>query len=331
MTAPEPTTGPARTPGLPQPMLTPGAGAAFYDGPAFDPADVVAQLPPRPQTGTYHDPGDFRDPAEPIAPPSGVEVPADLAAALTEYDAARAAWVAAVDAVDEHRDEARASRAAREKAIRDAGQAAARGAKRPAIPSATSEADEEAEVRIRSAVVEARRREASDAARKADRLTMTYAAGWAAEVVARFGPALDEATAATQAAYTAAQRAEGILNQAAHWRALALAAELEAKGVRVSEHQRGRLLGDLLDASRTHHYRTAEGQHRAPTQLLNTVHEAIGTLRGCNPGAVPHPDAVMIPGDVAEAREVWWALYDKASPETQRAYRERHPRSFPPR
>ena len=312
------------------PALSPGRDAHGY-APAFDPADVAAQMPPRPQSGTWHDPGEFREPAAPLAPPAWAEVPADLAAALAEYDAKRSTWDDAVDAVEEYRDKARQSRAQREATIRAAGRAAAQGKPRPKIPVEISEAEEETEVRVLSTVVDVRRSEADAAARKADSLTMTYAPQWAAEAVERFAPALAEATTTAQAAYEAAQRAEGVLNQAAHWRSLALAADLKRSGVRVNEHQRSRIMSDLLDAIKADRYQRAEAQRVAPTDLLNRTHEALGVLRVCSPGAIPHPDAVVIPGGVAEARTAWWAMHDAATPEAQQAYRSRHPRAYPPR
>ncbi|MFE9206171.1 hypothetical protein [Micromonospora sp. NPDC007230] len=334
MAAPEPTTAPDPLAARPQPTLaglTPGAGAAFHDGPAFDPAEVAAQvaMPPRPQAGAWHTPGAFREPAEPFAPPSWADVPADLAEALAEYDAKRTAWDDAVDAVEEYRDKARQSRAQREATIRAAGQAAARGAKRPAIPSAISEADEETEVRVLSTVVDVRRREADAAARKADRLTMDYAPGWAAEAVERHGPALDEATADAQRAYESAQRAEAVLNQAAFWRSLALAADLKRAGVNVSEHQRHRIMSDLLDASKTRLYRQAEADHRSPADLLNRVHEALGTLRMCDPGVIPAPDTLYMPGDEGVYRDMWRAMFDGASPARKQAFRDRHAGGYP--
>ncbi|MFC8296276.1 hypothetical protein [Micromonospora orduensis] len=325
-------------PGLPRPLLTPsthgpqgdvspalspGRDALDY-APAFDPSDIAAKMPPRRTTGSVHEAGDYLDPAEPIAPPAGVEVPADLAAALTEYDAKRAAWSDAVDAVQDFREDARQTRATRDAAIIAAGRAAAQGKPRPKIPNSISETDEETEVRVLTAVVNARRSEATAAAKRADKLTATYAPGWAAEVAERFGPALASATAAAQAAYQAAERAESILNQAAHWRSLALAADLERAGVRVTEHQRARILSDLLDASKPWQYVSAEAQHRSPAALLNQVHEALGTLRQCDPGVIPAADLLNMPGDDATYRHVWRAIFDAATPERRQAFRNRH-------
>ncbi|SCE84155.1 hypothetical protein GA0074695_1531 [Micromonospora viridifaciens] len=335
-------TDPAPLPGLPRPLLTPsgdgtpGHAPALTTGrdsqnyaPPFDPAEVAAKMPPRPATGSGHIPGEFREPAEPFAPPAWADVPADLAEALAEYDAKRAAWSAAVDDVDEYRESARLSRAQREAAVQAAGRAAARGAKRPAIPSAITEADEETEVRVLSAVVATRQTEADAAARKADRLAMTYAADWAAEAVERFGPALGEASAAVQAAYEAAQRAESVLSQSAHWRSLALAADLGRAGVRVTEHQRARILSDLLDASKPWQYSTAEAQRRNPTDLLNRVHEALGTLRMCDPGVIPAADTLYLPGGDEVYRVVWRAIFDNATEERKQRFRDRHAGGYP--
>ncbi|MFC7708497.1 hypothetical protein [Micromonospora lupini] len=310
------------------PALSPGRDALDY-APAFDPSDVAAKMPPRRTTGSAHEAGDHLDPAEPIAPPSGVEVPADLAAALDEYDAKRAAWLAAVDAVEDYQGDARDSRSKRAAAISAAGRAAAQGKPRPKIPNAISETDEETEVRILDAVVNTRRAEATAAARKADKLTAGYASAWAAEVIDRFGPALDAASAAAQAAYEAAGRAEGILNMAAHWRSLALAADLERAGVRVNETRRARILSDLLDASKTQLYRSAEARHGSPVDLLNQVHQALGSLRQCDPGAIPSADMLNMPGDEGVYRTVWRAMFDSASVERKQAFRDRHSSGYP--
>ncbi|MEW2383703.1 hypothetical protein AB0873_16685 [Micromonospora sp. NPDC047707] len=307
----------------PAPALTSGRDAYGY-APPFDPAEVAAKVPPRPVTGSGHQAGDYLEPAEPFAPPAGVEVPADLVAALAEYDARRAAWVAAVDAVEDFRDDARESRAKRDAAISAAARAEVQGKSRPKIPNATSETDEETEVRILTAVVNARRGEATAAARKADRLTMTYAPQWAAEAVERFGPALDKATAAVQAAYEAAEAAEAVLGQAAHWRSLALAEDLKRAGVNVSEHRRARMMSDLLDASKPWQYASAEGHQRNPVALLHQVHAALGTLRQCDPGVVPAADTLNMPGSDAAYVEVWRAMYDAATEERKQRFRNRH-------
>ncbi|MER7440462.1 hypothetical protein [Micromonospora avicenniae] len=346
LTAPTPTTpAPAGdpTPYLPTPVLSPttdgpqaevspalttGMDALNY-APAFDPAEVaatVAAATPRPSTGSGYSPadGDYLHPAEPFAPPAWADVPADLAAALAEYDAKRDAWSDAVDAVEDFRDDARQSRATREAAIQAAGRAVASGKPRPKIPAAISEADEETEIRVLTAVVNARRAEADAAARKADKLTATYAAGWAAEAVDRFGPALDDANAAVRAAYEAAARAEAVLTQSAHWRSLALAEDLKRAGVRVTEHQRARILSDLLDASKPWQYHSAEGHHRNPTALLNQAHEALGTLRRCDPGVIPGTDSLYLPGDDGAYKTLWRGIFDSATPERQQAYRNRY-------
>lgn len=316
-------TDPIPTPDPHAPALTPGRDALNY-GPAFDPADVLAKMPPRPTTGSGHEAGEYLAPAEPILPPAGVEVPADLAAALAEYDTRREAWESAVDAVEDYKDDARQSRATRAAAIQAAGRAAAQGKPRPKIPAAVSEADEETEVAVLTAVVNARRSEATAAAKRADKLTATYAAGWAAEVVDRFGPALAEATAAVQTAYEATQRAEGILSQSAHWRSVALAADLERAGVRVSDDRRARILSDLLDASKTWQAAAAEAQHRGPVHLLGEVHAALGVLRQCDPGAVPSADMLNLPGGEEVYVPVWRALFDSATPARKQAFRNRY-------
>ncbi|MEW2477794.1 hypothetical protein AB0875_28880 [Micromonospora gifhornensis] len=324
MTAPEtPAVDPM--PALPKPLLTPGRNAAAYDGPAFDPADVVAKVPPPRPTRNPIEAGDPRDPAAPVAPPAWVtDIPADLAAALGEYAEKRAAWTDAVDAVEDYRDEARTSRIKRDAAIADAGRAVAQGKPRPKIPSATTEADEAVEVAILARAADTRRAEVNAAARKADRVTATYAAQWAAEAIDRFGPALDEATTAVQAAYEAASRAEAVLGQAAFWRSLALITDLKRAGVNVSERQRVRIMSDLLDASKPWQYANAESQHRNPAKLLNDVHVALGTLRTCDPGVIPAADMLYLPGGFEVSRDLWYAIYNGATEEQKRRFRERH-------
>jgi hypothetical protein len=306
----------------------PGRDAYGYT-PPFEAAEVAAQVAatsPRSIDRSGYSPadGDHKYPAEPFAPPAWVEVPADLAAALAEYETKRSAWEEAVDAVGDYQEDARASRAARQSAIQAAGRAAAQGKPRPKIPTAISESDEATETQVLTVVVNTRRAEADAAARKADRLTLTYAAGWAAEAVDRFGPALADATAAAQAAYESAQRAEAVLNQSAHWRSVALVADLKRAGVNVSEHQRARILSDLLDASKTVFHRQAEAQHRSAVDLLGQVHTALGTLRQCDPGVIPAPDTLYMPGSEATYRDLWRAMFDAATPERKRQFRERH-------
>ncbi|WP_433530759.1 hypothetical protein ACQPYA_01025 [Micromonospora sp. CA-263727] len=331
-----PTPAPRPLSGLPRPVtdpsvaaLAPVAGRApVFSTPAFDVAKVVEEVAAPPvETGSGHVAGEIREPAEPaepFAPLDGVEVPADLAAALATYHERWAEWTAAVDAVEAYRDDAQASRAHRRTAISEARRAAARGTKRPAIPAEISEADEAVEVEILSGVVDDRRRRANAAAAQADKLTAKYAGTWGADVVNRFGPALDAATAAAQAAYEAAQRAESVLGQAAHWRSLAIAAELEGKGVRVNEHARTRIMSDLYDYSRSHQYAAMDSRHASPTARVNQLHEAIGALRQSDPAAVPAPDMLSLPGGFVEARDVWRRLYDEASPATKKRFRDRH-------
>ncbi|MFG3603473.1 hypothetical protein [Micromonospora chersina] len=208
--------------------------------------------------------------------------------------------------------------------VLSAGRAYAHGKPRPKIPTAISEAEEETEVRVLSVAVNTRRSEADAAARRADRLTLTYAADWAAEAVKRQAPALAEATEAVQAAYEAAQRAEAVLSQAAHWRSVALAADLKRAGVTVSEPQRMRILSDLLDASKTNSYRQAEAQRRSPVDLMDQVHKALGNLRQCDAGAIPHPDMLAMPGSDQAHRDLWRTMYDAAPEERKRTYRDRY-------
>ncbi|MEU7935093.1 hypothetical protein [Micromonospora echinofusca] len=317
-------TAPAPTPGLPQPILTPGAGAAFYDGPAFDPADVVAQLPPRPQTGSGAIAGELREPTQPLAPPQGVEVPEDHAAALAEFDRRDAAWRDAVDAVEDYRDAARLSRAQRATAIREAGRAAAQGSRRPKIPDAISEDAEAVEVAILSSVVDVRRAEATAAAQRADTLAEKYAPTYAAALVERFTPQLAEASAALQAAIEKTTGAEGLLGLIAAWRSLVIAAELKRDGVRVTDHQRARIMSDLLDSAKTQHFRTAEAHHRSPSDLLGQARDALGRLHQCDPHAVPNPDMIYLPGGFAESRAAWLRMWDVAPEATRQRYRDRY-------
>ncbi|GAB3853790.1 hypothetical protein GCM10029963_45670 [Micromonospora andamanensis] len=311
---------PEPTADIPRPAPTSGRAPAFAE-PAFDPAEVVAQVARPPAfTGSGHAEGDLRGPEAPLMPPPGIKVPSDLAAALDEYDTQYRAWQEASDAIEEARDDARASRAARDAAIRAAGLADARGTKRPPIPQAQSEADEEAEVRIRATKAEVFRRDATATAREVDRLIMKYAPAWADEVVRRFGPALTEVNAVAHAALEASLRAESVLSESAHWRALAVVAELANQGVRVSEHQRARLASDLLDAMKTHLYKAAEAQHRAPSDLVSEAQRALGTLSQCDPGVLPAPDTI---GVGAPALAVFRKLWEAATPERRQRLRNR--------
>ncbi|MBQ0893445.1 hypothetical protein KBX37_10115 [Micromonospora sp. U56] len=319
-TLPKPTTG--EGPAV-SPAPTSGLAPAFQ-APAFDPADIAAQMPPRPVTASGVMAGDLREPAAPLAPPPGVEVPEDHAAALAEADARYQAWRDAVEAVDEYADTARDSRTRRADAIREAGRAAAQGKPRPAIPTATSEDEEAAEVAILSAVVEARRREADAATKRADKIAAKYAPEWSAQVVASFGPALAAASEAVRAALDAVGRAEGVLGVASAWRAIAVAEELERRGVRVNDHGRARIMSDLLDATKSQLFTGAESASRNPVALLSQVRDALGTLSQCDAGAVPSPDTLLLPGGFEASREVWRSLYDSASPGTKQRYRDRH-------
>ncbi|GAA1795630.1 hypothetical protein HC028_18510 [Planosporangium flavigriseum] len=308
-----------------RPALVPGHATGDADAIGFDPQKVIASLDRRPTfTGTGHVAGDFDEPPSPITPPPGVEVPADLAAAYRVCEERRQAWEAAVDAVQDYQDDARQSRTRRAAAIREAGRAAAQGKKRPPIPAEISEAEEATEVQVLSEVVRARFGEARAAAHAADKLIGKYAADWAALTEDRFGPELDAATAAVQAAVERVGRAGGTRHSAAFWRSLAIAEDLAREGVRVTERDRQRIASDLLDAITHPTYRAAEGQRRAALDLLGQTHEALGLLRQCNPGAVPHPDALRLPGPADVARRVYQAVYDGATDEQKRIARSGH-------
>ncbi|MGW0504139.1 hypothetical protein [Micromonospora sp. NPDC003241] len=316
---------PVTDPSVVRPAPTSGLAPSFAE-PVFDSEKVAAEIARPPvHAASGHLAGDVREPEEPLAPLAGVEVPADLTGALAEYDRRYQAWQDAVDAVEEWRDEARISRAAREAAIAAAGRAAARGEEWSSdFPEAVSEADEDAKARVLSTVVEVRRREATAAARKADRLSAGYAATWAETAVGGFGPALAEANATAQAAREAALRAESVLTVSAHWRAVALVAELEAQGVRVSEHRRARIASDLLDGMKTSHYATAEAQRRSPSALASEVQQALGTLSACDPGAVPHAESLSVPGGESVAWPMWRKIFDSATPARKQRLRDRH-------
>jgi hypothetical protein len=305
-----------------RPALVPGTGTAYDPMAGFDAAAVAASVgrTNAPMGGTY-EAGEFRNPPQPTTPPPGVEVPADLAAAYRTYNERRQAWDDSVETVVEFQDDASQSRARRAAAIHAAGRAAAQGNKRPTIPTEVTEADEATEVQVLSAVVQARYGEAAAASRAADTLIGKYAAGWAAEVTGRYGPALDAATAAVQAAVEAVGRAEGIRHMAAGWRAHAIAEDLTQAGVRVTEPNRVRITSDLLDVITHPAYRAAEGQHRAALHLLGQTHESLGLMRACDPGAVPHADALRLPGPDEVTRRVYRAMYDGASDEQRRVAR----------
>ncbi|ADL48486.1 hypothetical protein [Micromonospora aurantiaca (nom. illeg.)] len=319
-------------PGLPKPIdggpalaLSPGRAANDHAGPAFDAAAVAAQMPPRPPTASHHhDDGEFRDPTQPLAPPTGVEVPEDHAAAMAEFDRLDAAWRDAVDAVADYRDTAQASRAAEAAAIRDASAAVHQGKRRPPIPAAISEEAEAREVAVLSGVVDRCRAEASTAARKADQLAEKYAPQYAAAMVERWAPQLEDAADALQAAAEKVAGAEALLDVIAVWRSLEIAAGLKKDGVRVSEHQRMRIAGDLLESSKTQLYRSAERYHRSPADLLGQARDALGQLRRCDPTVVPGPDTIYLPGGFAQSRDAWRRIWADAPEESKQRYRDRY-------
>lgn len=318
-------------PGLPKPVnagpapaLSPGRAANDHAGPTFDAAEVAAQIPPRPATTSHHVAGEFREPTQPLAPPTGVAVPEDHAAALAAFDRLEAVWRDAVDAVEDYRDTARTSRAAEAAAIRAASIAVHQGKRRPPIPAAISEEAEAREVAVLSGVVDRCRAEASTAARKADQLAEKYAPQYAAALVERWSPQLEDAAAALQAAIEKVAGAEVLLGVIAAWRSLEIAAGLKTDGVRVTEHQQGRIASDLLNASKTQLYRSAEGHHRSPADLLGQARDALGELRRCDPTVVPGPDTIYLPGGFAQSRDAWRRIWADAPETSKQRYRDRY-------
>lgn len=302
-------------------------GHATEVAPAFDPDAVIATIerPSRP-TGTEHFEDDFREPPSPaFHPPAGVAIPDDLAAAYALHNERHAAWLDATEAVIDYRDDARQSRARRAAAIKAAGQAVAAGKKRPPIPSEISEGEERTEVQVLSTVVETRYREAESAARAADKLVGKYAAEWSAHVIGSFGPALDKANDAVQAALLAVGHAEGIRHVAARWRAVALGYTAEQAGARVTTRDREAWAGDLLDAGTTDIYARRVAQHSGALSLLGRVNDALGELRQCDPAALPHPDTIR-PGlaGYGNPGRVYQLLLEAAGPEHQAAARRGH-------
>lgn len=303
-----------QTPATPPMMLVPGHGGGDTE-PAFD-ASAVASTIDTPRSGPTYLPGEFAEPTTPMLPPPGVEVPADLAEAITEWHAAYDKWRDSAERVGDYQDEARASRAKRAAAIRAAGEAEVAGRKRPSIPRATSEEAEAEEVAILSAVVRARCREADAASAKVTRATIAHAAGFIDPVAEGFAPALAEAREALSAAIQAVGRLAGIHDRVVSLRAQAHFAALQDAGARLSTRAIPALAREYHGVSVSERHRLADAYSRAPWHLLSRAQEALEDFAQVDHAKMPHVDTVKPVGATdGQALVAYVAMRDrKATP-----------------
>ncbi|GAA2700065.1 hypothetical protein ACFY2R_17095 [Micromonospora olivasterospora] len=262
----------------------------------FDPAAVAAEMHSGGSSGAGYLPGEFPEPARPLMPPAGADLPAAVAASLKEYTDAHTAWERACDAVSEYQETARISRVRREDAIRAAGQAVAQGKPRPKIPAEVSEADEATEVKILAAVVADRRMSANRASRALSDAVIAHAPEFVAPLTARFAPAIEAIREKAGELRRMVEAAEGTVSGVARYRALSHVGVLRKMGASVSDAGVASLVGEYSAAVRSPADRLAAARGRSPLHLLIDMTDAVNGLADAQLDAMPHPDTLGVVG-----------------------------------